>query len=438
MYGLWQKLRVLLQQCNAAFYCNPSCQKRDWAAHHFVCGKSASLQLKPSVLGKGLFAARPISANSVVLLEEPIVQLMRYTRGKEEQGLNDEQLRQVKAEIEQGKGQDMDLSLLLGVKLLLSGQAGAFCASHSARSPWKFEEWMPILHEVLKMPANEIQEAVCCVEAYMFNFISPHVGHRGAGLFRTASWINHRCRAPNCEWVASPFGIIIVSVRSIAADEEITLSYTSLSPLGANGALGFQCKCKDCLGPAPPTRETALQEFDISDAKVGAFLVSKFRDLPTEQWVCLCAQEIERRVFHVPTPMKRTEWPDFSALLQIRGDIWTAIRRVPSVGELLKDYLVSLITTAMIMSLEEAKSSADQELLGNYCSFSVRIADMSSSSGFDLVIAGANFHYHSSMFYFCGKFNVAIRSVQAMQLSYLREKNKKKRQSYACPKVVKK
>jgi len=63
-------------RCSKIFYCSETCQKFDWRDHKFQCPVS-SVQFIDEVKGEGLVANRGVLPSQTVLLEEPLISIVK-------------------------------------------------------------------------------------------------------------------------------------------------------------------------------------------------------------------------------------------------------------------------------------------------------------------------------------------------------------------------
>ena len=90
--------------------------------------------------------------------------------------------------------------------------------------------------------------------------------HRGWAVFPRLSLANHECE-PNCQVAYTETNhALLVCVRALAADEEVSISYVSTSlPYAARQAkllarYGFRCVCARCEAEAAAEEEEEEEE----------------------------------------------------------------------------------------------------------------------------------------------------------------------------------
>lgn len=334
--------------------------------------------------GKGMFAKQKVAAGTCVLREVPVVFSVRYS------ALNDDfkmsrSSQDMIEKIQRNENRDVDGVVAVVICLIVENKHEVFVQSHQSTLQSKFELWANVLEKYLKISASHICEIIRCVESNVFNFDSPHISCRGAGLFDEASYFNHRCFLPNCEWVASPHGISVVAVKDIDADEELTISYTGTSFLTwkTHGSqMNFPCCCQDCEkmeAVKTPVNYDATSKMirDASNVDVGRVFARALDNIPFPLWMFEFLSQLGSRVFNMRTPVLDdfALWPDFTALYDVREKLWTELERIFSPYPFFRAFLISEVTCGIFFGCKTQKDFRDGAFLEKYFAFPNAIGD---------------------------------------------------------------
>ena len=225
-----------------------------------------------------------------------------------------------------------------------------------------------------KVSRDDLKSIAQIVQANGFSIPGLFFTEIGMALFDKGSMFNHSCD-PNAFTFITYDKLIVFARKSIAAGEEVTISYKPLCVPDIDQLLGFECKCGNCKGRDSTILKEVYNHFiEVQTIQERIdYLIDRAKEVPSAEFIQLLIESYyeiwaigktyrEKDLYKVLQKFKfrapDSTWIEAHLLALILASRLNFVDHIPKIHENIKTFLSNpdiiehiIVTTTLIPHL---------------------------------------------------------------------------------------